>query len=572
MQDMKGKRTIVREHMKELKRIFSILFLLAVFFFAGCTAGENDVHDEQTPEKISFDGREYTLAFEDEFEFFDESKWSRLPEIERQDVGGVWSDSCCDVQDGNLVITCAAHEDGTPVSGGVRSSGEYERTYGLYHIRFKAEDADGLWYAFWLLTDRMEDGSVGNGATDGAEIDIFEFVPHTGEFCMSVHWDGYGEELRSRFETYYPGDSFFGVYHDVWFLWYEDGYRLYLDGTSDEDLIFDFPGSEYGDGTCRVPCDMIISAEFGSWGGEIDESRLPSHLYVDCVQIYSLKDSEEWQASGNAVQDNGTATGEDHEPVSPVEPDDAADLKCEFVRNISADTWRSAFEIYKKTCNAGETVEEIKSELSAASESEEELNADLQAMEELFSYWDKVNEDDFINAEDIQNGLPGDNSLCIVILGYSLSPYGEVRDELMCRLDAGIEVAEKYPNAYVLVTGGGTALLAPAVKEADKMAEYLIENGIDPSRIIVENNSLSTSENAVYSERILRDEYPEIRDLFLVSSDYHIPMACQIFEGWFIMRNSDLEVISNYACHPGNPVTFKIRDQVYWMEELLYFL
>ena len=265
-------------------------------------------------------------------------------------------------------------------------------------------------------------------------------------------------------------------------------------------------------------------------------------------------------------------TGADHEPVSPEEPDDAADLKCEFVRNISADIWRNAFEIYKKSCNAGETVEEIKSELSAAAESEEELNADLQAMEELFSYWDKVNEDDFVNTEDIQNGLPGDNSLCIVILGYSLSPYGEVRDELMCRLDAGIEVAEKYPNAYVLVTGGGTALLAPTVKEADKMAEYLIENGIDPSRIIVENNSLSTSENAVYSERILRDEYPEIRDLFLVSSDYHIPMACQIFEGWFIMRNSDLEVISNYACHPGNPVTFKIRDQVYWMEELLYFL
>ena len=33
--------------------------------------------------------------------------------------------------------------------------------------------------------------------------------------------------------------------------------------------------------------------------------------------------------------------------------------------------------------------------------------------------------------------------------------------------------------------------------EADKMAEYLIQNGIDPSRIIVENESLSTSENAV---------------------------------------------------------------------------
>ena len=104
------------------------------------------------------------------------------------------------------------------------------------------------------------------------------------------------------------------------------------------------------------------------------------------------------------------------------------------------------------------------------------------------------------------------------------------------------------------------------------MAEYLIDNGIDPARIIVENNSLSTSENAVYSEILLRNEYPEINKLFIVTSDYHVPMACAIFEGWFIMKGSNLRVISNYACDPGNPTVFRIKDQVYWMEELLYFL
>lgn len=70
----------------------------------------------------------------------------------------------------------------------------------------------------------------GNGATDGAELDIIELVPNPNELCSSVHWDG--------------------------------------------------------DGTCAVPCDLIISAEYGKWGGDIDKTQLPAHFYVDHVRIY----------------------------------------------------------------------------------------------------------------------------------------------------------------------------------------------------------------------------------------------------------------------------------------------
>ncbi len=269
----------------------------------------------------------------------------------------------------------------------------------------------------------------------------------------------------------------------------------------------------------------------------------------------------------------GTVVGADNDHDASVMDGQISDSsEEEAVQNIPGDVWKAAFDIYEKKCNCTDTIEAVSPQLEIIAKSDAELKADIRAMEELFTYWDKANEKDFVNVGELKDNLPNDDSLCIVILGYSLSPYGEVRDELMCRLDAGIEAAEKYPNAYILVTGGGTALLAPSVKEADKMAEYLIENGIDRSRIIVENNSLSTSENAVYSERLLRSDHPEINKLFIVTSDYHVPMACAIFEGWFIMKDSDLRVISNYACDPGNPVMFKIKDQVYWMEELLYFL
>ncbi len=270
-------------------------------------------------------------------------------------------------------------------------------------------------------------------------------------------------------------------------------------------------------------------------------------------------------ADSNVVEGSNQGIEPLDEPIASEESDEVV------LQHIPGDVWKAAFDTYEKKHNAAETIEAVMPQITANSENEAVLNANLAAMESFFSYWDKANEKDFVNMGELTDDLPDDNSLCIVILGFSLSPSGEVKDELLCRLDAGIEAAEKYPNAYILVTGGGTALMAPSVKEADKMAEYLIEKGIDPSRIIVENESLSTSENAVYSERIIRNNYPEIRDIFIVTSDYHVPMACSIFNGWFIMMNSDLKVISNYACDPGSLVTFKIKDQVYWMKELLYF-
>ena len=256
-----------------MKKLITVILLL-LLQMSGIEPSKNDAPaaNESSSDEIILDGKKYALAFSDDFDFFDTDKWAYCPEQERQDAGGKWKNSCTGVIDGNLVISCEMDANGIPISGGIRSTGAYERTFGLYHIRFKAEKADGLWYAFWLLTDKMSDSTVGNGAADGAELDIFELVPHTEEFCMSVHWDGYGKDLKSCCELFYVDNDFYDSYHDLWYLWDEDGYRLYLDGTDEAHLKFDFPGVKYGDGTCAVPCDMIISAEYGKWGGNIDKS------------------------------------------------------------------------------------------------------------------------------------------------------------------------------------------------------------------------------------------------------------------------------------------------------------
>ena len=71
----------------------------------------------------------------------------------------------------------------------------------------------------------------------------------------------------------------------------------------------------------------------------------------------------------------------------------------------------------------------------------------------------------------LPDGLPLDDSLCIVIMGYGLNPDGSMQPELIGRLETALACAVRYPNAYVLCTGGGTAKRCPEATEAGRMGE-----------------------------------------------------------------------------------------------------
>lgn len=104
-------------------------------------------------------------------------------------------------------------------------------------------------------------------------------------------------------------------------------------------------------------------------------------------------------------------------------------------------------------------------------------------------YWSYVNTDMPVNLNVAPDGLAQDDSLCIVILGFALNSDGTMKDELIGRLETGLASAEKYPNAYVVVTGGGTAAGNPNVTEGGLMGEWLLEHGLDEERLIVEDQA-----------------------------------------------------------------------------------
>lgn len=152
-----------------------------------------------------------------------------------------------------------------------------------------------------------------------------------------------------------------------------------------------------------------------------------------------------------------------------------------------------------------------------------------QLWETIMENWSWCNRDLEISQNILPDGLPEDDSLCIVVLGYALNSDGSMQPELVHRLEAALNSANKYPNAYVAVTGGGTASHA-AVTEAEAMADWLIRHGVSRDRLILETKSYSTTYNAVNTYGILVRSYPSVRSIAVVSSDYHIPWGCAMFQ------------------------------------------
>ena len=196
--------------------------------------------------------------------------------------------------------------------------------------------------------------------------------------------------------------------------------------------------------------------------------------------------------------------------------------------------------------DAGERVNGLLTELKT-------VDADAaERWERIMKLWGAVESDLTIHDGILPDGLTNTDELCIVALGFQLNPDGTMKDELVERLKVVKAGAEKYPNALIAVTGGGTASENKSATESGKMAEWLIENGISADRVVVEDKSVTTAQNAIYTYDILSEKYPQVKELAVVSSDYHIATGTLLFEAEAILRaeksgGEQWKVVSNAA-------------------------
>ena len=271
------------------KDFLSLLLILICFLMCGCASPFLG-----TDEKIEFNGKTYTCTFYDDFNGtnINSQRWERCPEYARQK--GFWKNDCSYVEGGNLVIA-AKTENSKLCAGAVRTRKKFSQNKGLYQIRFRIDrKTEGLWYAFWLMSDNVS--KIGNGAVDGGEIDIFEVVPNDKNrdpgqrnyLNSAVHWDGYGSDHQSKASQKIIDTSFYGNdWHIVTFEWTDDYYKAYLDDETEPYWNTEGKAQEYG-GIVNVENYIKLTAEFGDWGGDVTKSSesLPAAMYVDWVKVY----------------------------------------------------------------------------------------------------------------------------------------------------------------------------------------------------------------------------------------------------------------------------------------------
>lgn len=186
------------------------------------------------------------------------------------------------------------------------------------------------------------------------------------------------------------------------------------------------------------------------------------------------------------------------------------------------------------------------------------------AWEKIMDYWDYINAslvvEKALEGKITQpiNPLLNSDEVAIVILGIKLNDDGSMNEELLGRLETGLSLAKHYPSAYLVLTGGPTADDNKNVTEGGQMAEWLLEKGIAKERLIVEDRAMDTVGNAIYTYQLLKEKYPQVHSLILVSSDYHVARGSLLYYATLVLealkRQGDIpEIVANVGYVTSNP-------------------
>lgn len=155
--------------------------------------------------------------------------------------------------------------------------------------------------------------------------------------------------------------------------------------------------------------------------------------------------------------------------------------------------------------------------------------------------------------------------------GYELNSGGD-------RFVETAILARRYPDAKVIISGGTGALMLEGEGDADTAPRLLEALGVAPERLVLENRSRNTFENALFSKELVTPKPGET--WLLVTSAFHMPRSMALFAkagfpvvAWPVdYRTSGEEGISLFADNPADSLantTMAVRE---WIGLVAYWL
>lgn len=112
----------------------------------------------------------------------------------------------------------------------------------------------------------------------------------------------------------------------------------------------------------------------------------------------------------------------------------------------------------------------------------------------------------------------------VVVLGAKPAAPGEPGPAMMRRVAFACAVLKSQDLGALVVSGG---LTGPAPSEAAMMKALALGHGIDAARIVVEDHSRNTFENAVFTAREMHAR--GWTRIVLVTDAWHMPRALYVF-------------------------------------------
>lgn len=185
---------------------------------------------------------------------------------------------------GNLVITARRETfGGAPFSSArITTKDKFAQAYGRFEARLKTPFGPGLWPAFWMLGENIDEV----GWPQCGEIDIMELRGQQPNIALgTLHGPGYsaGASISGSFAL--ENGRFDTEYHVYAVEWFEDRIDFFIDDFLYKRITTeDVPGEWVYDGPFYMLLNVAVGGTFV--GFPTSQTPFPQQMIVDYVRVY----------------------------------------------------------------------------------------------------------------------------------------------------------------------------------------------------------------------------------------------------------------------------------------------